>query len=109
MIADAKRGDIGSTAAAYAEAFFPLADALTVNPYLGGDSLQPFLDACAEHGGGLFVLLKTSNPGSADLQDARLDDGRRVWELVAEHVGAWGAPFVGERGPSTILGGDVPG
>ena len=102
VIADAKRGDIGSTAVAYAEAFFPLADALTVNPYLGGDSLQPFLDAAAEHGGCLFVLLKTSNPGSADLQDARLDDGRRVWELVAEHLDAWGAPFVGERGLSSI-------
>jgi orotidine-5'-phosphate decarboxylase len=102
VIADAKRGDIGSTAAAYAEAFFPLADALTVNPYLGGDSLQPFLDACAAHQAGLFVLLKTSNPGSADLQDAGLADGRRVWELVAEHVGGWGAGFVGERGLSSI-------
>ena len=102
VIADAKRGDIGSTAAAYADAFFPLADALTVNPYLGGDSLQPFLDACAEHGAGLFVLLKTSNPGSADLQDARLEDGRRVWELVGEHIGGWGEPFVGERGLSSI-------
>jgi orotidine-5'-phosphate decarboxylase len=97
VIADAKRGDIGSTARAYAEAFFPLADALTVNPYLGGDSLQPFFDACTEHGGGLFVLVKTSNPGGAEIQDARLADGRRVWELVAEHVGRWGreAPSVG--------------
>jgi orotidine-5'-phosphate decarboxylase len=102
VIADAKRGDIGSTAEAYAQAFFPLADALTVNPYLGGDSLQPFLDACAAHDGGLFVLLKTSNPGSADLQDARLADGRRVWELVAEHVGGWGSAFVGERGLSSV-------
>jgi orotidine-5'-phosphate decarboxylase len=102
VIADAKRGDIGSTAAAYAEAFFPLADALTVNPYLGGDSLEPFFDACRRHGGGLFVLLKTSNPGSADVQDARLDDGRRVWELVAQRIAAWGEPFVGERGLSSI-------
>jgi orotidine-5'-phosphate decarboxylase len=102
VIADAKRGDIGSTAEAYAEAFFPLADALTVNAYLGGDSLQPFLDACAVHGGGLFVLLKTSNPGSVDVQDARLQDGRRVWELVGEHIGAWGSAFLGERGLSSI-------
>jgi orotidine-5'-phosphate decarboxylase len=102
VIADAKRGDIGSTARAYAEAFFPLADALTVNPYLGGDSLQPFFDACAEHGGGLFVLVKTSNPGGAEIQDARLADGRRVWELVAERVREWGEPFVGEGGLSSI-------
>jgi orotidine-5'-phosphate decarboxylase len=102
VIADAKRGDIGSTARAYADAFFPLADALTVNPYLGEDSLQPFFDACARHGGGLFVLLKTSNPGSADVQDARLEDGRRVWELVAEKIDGWGAAFTGERGLSSI-------
>jgi orotidine-5'-phosphate decarboxylase len=102
VLADAKRGDIGSTAQAYADAFFPLADALTVNPYLGEDSLQPFFAACTQHGGGLFVLLKTSNPGSADLQDAKLADGRRVWELVAEKIDAWGEPFVGNRGLSSI-------
>src|SRR4051812_34409836 len=98
VIADAKRGDIGSTAQAYADAFFPLADALTVNAYLGRDSLEPFFAACRSHGGGLFVLVKTSNPGSVDVQDAALADGRRVWELVAEQVGEWGAPFVGESG-----------
>lgn len=102
VVADAKRGDIGSTAQAYAEAFYPLADALTVNPYLGGDSLEPYFEACRRHGGGLLILLKTSNPGSADIQDARLDDGRRVWELVAEKIAAWGEPFVGERGLSSV-------
>lgn len=102
VVADAKRGDIGSTAQAYADAFFPLADALTVSPYLGGDSLQPFFDACTRFGGGLFVLVKTSNPGSGDLQDVRLADGRRVWELVADRVREWGEPFVGERGLSSI-------
>jgi orotidine-5'-phosphate decarboxylase len=102
VLADAKRGDIGSTAQAYAEAFFPLADALTVNAYLGGDSLEPFFDACRASGGGLFILLKTSNPGSADLQDARLADGRRLWELVAEKIDGWGGSFVGERGLSSI-------
>jgi orotidine-5'-phosphate decarboxylase len=102
VIADAKRGDIGSTAQAYADAFYPLADALTVNPYLGRDSLEPFFAACARYGSGLFVLAKTSNPGSADVQDAELADGRRVWELVAERIGEWGASFVGERGLSSI-------
>ncbi|MES1246670.1 MAG: orotidine-5'-phosphate decarboxylase [Actinomycetota bacterium] len=102
VLADAKRGDIGSTAQAYAEAFYPLADALTVNPYLGGDSLEPYFDACRRYGAGVLILLKTSNPGSADLQDARLEDGRRVWELVAEKIAAWGEPFVGERGLSSV-------
>ncbi len=65
VIADVKRGDIGSTARAYAEAFIPLADAVTVNPYLGRDSLEPFLDACRREGAGIFCLVKTSNPGSS--------------------------------------------
>jgi len=101
VIADAKRGDIGSTARAYAEAFRSV-DAVTVNPYLGGDSLEPFLEVCREAGTGIFCLVKTSNAGSADLQDARLADGRRVWERVAELVGAWGADLVGARGLSAV-------
>ena len=69
VIVDAKRNDIGSTAAAYAEAYFGLAapwpaDALTVSPYLGDDSLSPFVDAACDNGGGIFVLVKTSNPGA---------------------------------------------
>jgi len=92
VIADVKRGDIGSTAQAYVDAVRPHADAATVNPYLGGDSMQPFLDACGD-GFGIFVLVKTSNPGSRDVQDATLADGRRVWELVAEHVARWGRDF----------------
>ena len=101
VIADVKRGDIGSTAKAYAEAFAPHADAATVNPYLGGDSIEPFLEACRA-GAGIFVLVKTSNPGSGDIQDARLADGRRVWELVADRVAAWGDGLVGERGLSDV-------
>jgi orotidine-5'-phosphate decarboxylase len=101
VIADVKRGDIGSTAAAYAEAFLPHADAATVNPYLGGDSIEPFLDAC-RRGAGIFVLVKTSNPGSGDVQDARLDDGRRVWERVAELVAGWGSDLVGQCGLSAV-------
>jgi orotidine-5'-phosphate decarboxylase len=100
VIADAKRGDVPSTARAYAAAFAPLADAVTVNPYLGLDSLEPFL---AHDGLGVLVLLKTSNPGSADLQDLPLEDGRPFWQHVAglvdrlgeEHVGACGLSSVG--------------
>src|SRR5437899_13073452 len=79
VIADAKRGDIGSTARAYAAAFLeprgadpPLADALTVNSYLGRDSVEPFLQACRLHGAGIFCLVKTSNPGGAEVQDLAL-------------------------------------
>jgi len=109
VIADAKRGDIGSTARAYAAAFVeprgdapPLADAVTVNPYLGGDSIEPFLAACRSAGAGLFCLVKTSNPGGADVQDVALADGRTVWEHVAGLVHGWGADLVGERGLSAV-------
>jgi orotidine-5'-phosphate decarboxylase len=93
VILDVKRGDIGSTAEAYAQHLSPSgalgADALTVNPYLGGDSLDPFLSACDRHQAGLFVLVKTSNPGSHDLQDLVLEDGRRVCDAVADLVNRW--------------------
>lgn len=109
VIADAKRGDIGSTARAYAAAFVeprgdapPLADAVTLNPYLGGDSIEPFLAACRQAGAGIFCLVKTSNPGGADVQDATLADGRRLWELVAGLVNEWGADLVGDRGLSAV-------
>jgi orotidine-5'-phosphate decarboxylase len=99
VVADAKRGDVPSTARAYAAAFAPLADAVTVNPYLGHDSLEPFL-AC--DGLGVFVLVKTSNPGSTDLQDLPLEDGRPFWEHVASLVEGWGEDFVGESGLSRV-------
>jgi orotidine-5'-phosphate decarboxylase len=102
VIADAKRGDIGSTARAYATAFIPLADAVTVNPYLGRDSLAPFLDACRREGAGVFCLVKTSNAGGADVQDVVLADGRRLWEHVAGLVNEWGKDLVGERGLSSL-------
>jgi orotidine-5'-phosphate decarboxylase len=108
VIADAKRGDIDSTAEAYARAWLvprdgrpAVADALTVNPYLGGDSLAPFLAACRE-GAGLFVLVRTSNPGGADLQEARLADGTLLWERTASLVDAWGSELVGESGLSAV-------
>ena len=112
VIADAKRGDIDATARAYAEAFLrdPV-DALTVNPTLGGDAVQPFLDAAVDSGRGLFVLVRTSNPGAADLQDLALADGRLWHEAVAQLVGAWGAPSVGASGLSSVgavVGATVP-
>ena len=102
VIADVKRGDVGSTAAAYAEAYAPLADAMTVNPYLGRDSLEPFVEASRRHGSGLFCLVKTSNPGSRDVQDARLADGRPLWHQVAELVRKLGDELVGESGLSSV-------
>src|SRR5512133_1932747 len=98
VVADAKRGDIGSTARAYADAYVEAGDderspvdALTVNPYLGSDSVEPLIAACRRSGSGLFCVVKTSNAGSADIQDLALSDGRRVWQHVAELVNDWGA------------------
>ena len=118
VIADRKRGDIGSTARAYASAYLephderePLADALTVNTYLGGDSVEPFLQACRLHGAGIFCLVRTSNAGASDVQELALSDGRRVWQHVAELVGEWGAELTGERGLSSVgavVGATVP-
>src|SRR5437764_14590703 len=106
VIADAKRGDIGSTARAYAAAYLegekPVADAVTVNPYLGRDSLEPFFGACRRHGGGVFCLVKTSNEGGGDVQDVRLSDGGLLWQHVARLVAEWGEDLVGEHGLSSV-------
>src|SRR5438309_4080036 len=106
VIADGKRGDIGSTARAYAAAFLegdpPLSDALTVNPYLGRDSVDPYLAACRREGVGIFCVVKTSNAGGAEVQDLVLSDGRPVWHQVAELVNEWGAELVGEHGLSAV-------
>jgi orotidine-5'-phosphate decarboxylase len=109
VIADAKRGDIGSTARAYATAFLEsengreaVADALTVNPYLGRDSIDPYLGACRRHGAGIFCVVKTSNQGGADVQDLVLSDGRPVWQQVAELVREWGEDLIGEHGLSAV-------
>jgi len=90
VIVDAKRNDIGSTAAAYAGAYFGKeaawpADALTVSPYLGDDSLAPFVDAARQSGSGLFVLVKTSNPGGGQFQDL-VSEGKPLYRHVAAHV-----------------------
>ena len=100
VVADGKRGDIGSTARAYASAYLegspPAADAMTVNPYLGRDSLEPFLAACRREGAGIFCLVKTSNEGVADIQDLALSDGRPLWQHVARLVAEWGEELVGD-------------
>jgi orotidine-5'-phosphate decarboxylase len=104
VVGDVKRGDLGSTAKAYAEAHFEQArcDALTLNPYLGLDSLEPFLAYC-RGGRGAFVLVKTSNPGSADLQDLEVGN-LRVFEEVAILLRGWaaGPGLVGQRGWSSV-------
>jgi orotidine-5'-phosphate decarboxylase len=105
VIADGKRGDIGSTARAYSEAYIegdpPMADALTVNPWLGRDSVEPFLGAVRRGGVGIFVIVRTSN-ASGDLQDAVLKDGRPMWHHVAELVDEWGADMAGDVGLSSV-------
>lgn len=107
VIGDVKRGDIGSTSAAYAAAhlgritigsktYAPFnEDFATVNPYLGSDGITPFLDVCREEKKGLFILVKTSNPSSGEFQD-RLVDGRPLYELVGEQVAKWGETCMGE-------------
>lgn len=91
-ILDAKRGDIASTAAAYAKAAFEVfdADALTVNPYLGRDAVEPFIESARKHQRGVFVLVRTSNPGAGLFQDL-LCDGRRLFRHVAAAVAEWDA------------------
>ncbi|MDR0764918.1 MAG: orotidine-5'-phosphate decarboxylase [Synergistaceae bacterium] len=107
VIADAKRGDIGSTAEAYSAAYlrddspFP-ADFLTVNPYFGTDGVSPFIADCAVSGKGIFALAKTSNPSGKEFQDVILRDGRPMHELVAEKIAEWGEYLIGKEGFSSV-------
>lgn len=107
VIGDVKRGDIGSTSAAYATAHLgrvqigsamatPFGeDFATVNPYLGSDGIRPFLDVCKAEKKGLFILVKTSNPSSGEFQDQKID-GRPLYELVGEKVAEWGSACMGD-------------
>ena len=109
VILDAKRGDIGSTAAAYAAAYLgddpttlgPSVDALTVNPYLGSDSMEPFIEHARDGGRGLFVLARTSNPGGGEFQQIADADGP-VFLAVARSVERWGEALIGDCGYSPI-------
>lgn len=106
VIGDIKRGDIGSTSAAYAVGHLGKVtignnqyaafdeDFATVNPYLGSDGVTPFIDVCKEEHKGLFILVKTSNPSSGEFQD-RLIDNKPLYELVAEKVAEWGESHMG--------------
>lgn len=114
IIADVKRGDIGSTAAGYSNAYLgktPIGeekvsiydvDFVTVNPYLGIDGVKPFIDDCKEYGKGIFILVKTSNKSSGELQDLKLENGTTIYEKVAELVNSWGEDLVGEYEYSSV-------
>jgi orotidine-5'-phosphate decarboxylase len=106
VIVDAKRNDIGSTAAGYAAAYFGgqapwLGDALTVSPYLGNDSLEPFVSAARDDGGGVFVLVKTSNAGGGQFQDL-VCDGRPLYRHVAEYVEKLAQQDAGQSGFGSV-------
>ena len=115
VIADAKRGDIGSTATAYSAAFLGRSniagkktsifdvDALTVNPFLGFDTLEPFLNDCREYDKGIFVLVKTSNEGSAAIQGLKAgDSGKTISEQVAQHLASLASQLMGDCGYSGV-------
>lgn len=115
VIVDAKRNDIGSTAEAYSNAFLGTSkifgtnlpifdvDAITVNPFLGNETLIPFVKSCMEYGKGMFVLVKTSNPGSGDIQDKVLsDNNEKIYENLASIVDFIGKDVIGKRGYSSI-------
>jgi len=113
VIGDIKRSDIASTAEAYSDAHigqtdvfgekmaFSQADFITINPFLGADSIEPFLKNCKDYDKGLFILVKTSNKGSGDFQDL-IVDGRPLYEICGEYVEKWGASLVGRHGYSSI-------
>lgn len=106
VIGDVKRGDIGSTSAAYATGHIGKVqignttlrgfdeDFITVNPYLGTDGIKPFVDVCKEEKKGLFILVKTSNPSSGEFQDQKID-GKPLYEMVGEYVDRWGSDCMG--------------
>lgn len=108
IIADIKRGDIGSTSAAYAAGHIGQVtvgsntikpfdqDFATVNPYLGSDGILPFIDHCVENNTGLFILVKTSNPSSGEFQD-QLVEGKPLYEIVGEQVSKWGESCMGDN------------
>lgn len=113
VIGDIKRGDIGSTSEAYAVGHLGKVqvgsqtyagfdeDFATVNPYLGSDGVKPFIKVCKENNRGIFVLVKTSNPSSGELQD-KLVDGKPLYELVGKMVDEWGSDCIGESGYSEV-------
>ncbi|MHC4077093.1 MAG: orotidine-5'-phosphate decarboxylase, partial [Planctomycetota bacterium] len=107
VIGDIKRGDIGSTAQAYADGHCGLVDAVTLNPYLGTDALEPFLEASRKQGTGLFVLVRTSNPSAVEFQSLTTSDGSSLAQQVARAVHRWGeqtAPGAGYGLVGAVVG-----
>ena len=114
VIADIKRGDIGTTASGYSNAYlgktlvgeseesFYDIDFVTVNPYLGTDGVKPFIEDCKKYNKGIFILVKTSNKSSGELQDLVLESGKKVYEEVAKLVNNWGEELIGEYGYSSV-------
>ena len=114
VIADIKRGDIGSTAQGYSNAYLGKTkigdieesiydiDFVTVNPYMGTDCVKPFIEDCKKYNKGLFILVKTSNPSSGELQDLKLENGDEVYTRVAKLVENWGEELRGENNYSSI-------
>lgn len=114
VIADIKRGDIGTTAKAYSNAFLGKTkigdkeesifdvDFVTLNPYMGIDSVKPFIEDCINYNKGVFILAKTSNPSSGDLQDVKLEGGEEVYIKVAKLIKEWGKDLIGENGYSSV-------
>jgi orotidine-5'-phosphate decarboxylase len=124
VIADGKRGDISVSAVAYAQALLGSvdtpygavpglgADLVTVNPLMGADAVEPFVEAARAAGAGVLVLVRTSNPGAADVEDLTLSGGEPLWERLAGMVDALGSPGVGEAGLSdvgAVVGATAPG
>jgi orotidine-5'-phosphate decarboxylase len=120
VIVDAKRNDIGTTAEAYAQGYLGakrpkeklfFADYLTVNPYLGEDGIRPFIKYCADNEKGIFVLVKTSNPSSGQLQDQVLQSGIKVYRHMGNLVHDWGKELIGASGYSragAVVGATYP-
>ena len=114
VIADIKRGDIDSTAQSYSNAFLGKTkigekeesifdvDFVTVNPYMGTDCVKPFIDDCKKYDKGIFVLVKTSNPSSGELQDKKIEGGEKIYIEVAKLVEQWGEDLIGENGYSSV-------
>jgi len=114
VVADIKRGDIGSTATGYSNAYLgktkvgdtkiPIFDVdfVTVNPYMGTDCIKPFLEDCIKYDKGIFILIKTSNPSSGELQDLKIEDGEEIYIKVTKLVEKWGKNLRGKYGYSNI-------
>ncbi len=115
IICDAKRGDIGSTAEAYSSAFIgrsPIgggdarsvfdSDAVTVNPFVGFDGIKPFIEDCGRYDKGIFLLVKTSNKTSGQIQDLMADSGKSIYEIIAGYVEEWGSALIGKDGYSSV-------